>query len=122
MGPQDGRTDFMFCYYSLKTLSTTSGLVASSFLAFLSDFVFLVFFVFLVAIWFLFSVRAVLTTTRDHIFNESETHRGLVRHLDFRIIKADEGLGSFELLGLLERLRILGLFRVFGRHLVDLSV
>jgi hypothetical protein len=33
-----------------------------------------------------------------------------------------KGLGSFQLLGLLERLRILGLFRVFGCHLVALSV
>jgi len=31
-----------------------------------------------------------------------------------------KGLGSFQLLGLLERLRILGLFRVFGCHLVPL--
>ena len=36
------------------------------------------------------------------------------------VLRQGKGLGSFQLLGLLERLRILGLFRVFGCHLVPL--
>src|ERR1700688_1527892 len=85
MGPLDGRTLFMFCYYWVRYFARVRGLVASNFLAFLSDFVFLDFFVFLAAIWFLFSVRAILTTTRDDIFNKLESHRGLVRYFDFGI-------------------------------------
>ena len=43
----------------------------------------------------------------------------LIRNFDLRHGQ-HKGLGSFQLLCLLERLRILGLFRVFGRYLVPL--
>src|ERR1700676_5227757 len=72
MGPQDGRTLFMFCYSNPLCFKTTRGLVASNFLAFLSDFVFLAFFVFLVAILVLLSSSSYLT---GHLFNEVETYR-----------------------------------------------
>jgi hypothetical protein len=59
-----------------------------------------------------------LTTTIDPYLNELETTESLVRHLDFRIIKADEGLGGFELLGLLERFRLfVFLFAIFSLFL-----
>ena len=37
-------------------------------------------------------------------------HQGLLRYLDFRISEGDKGLGSFQLLGLFERLRLFDLF------------
>jgi hypothetical protein len=118
MGPQDGRTDFMFYYANLCTIS---GLFASSFLAFFERWL---------PFLFLFSVRVITTRTSLRSWSPSDPPATKSRSRpdgpaerphSFTVccllrFYTHKGLGSFQLLGLFERLRILGSFRIFGCH------